>query len=390
MGGAVHQRPERRAPIAVDRLIEKAQGDAYAIACALIPNGYNDRRDHPSARFDVDAPQGRGSSVWMIIRGRAPLTWKHVRTGQGGGVLDAIVYFGKARSKPEAVDWLLRWFGETGRPAARRDPAGEQKVGVPGSQARGHKKAAAPSDPAKVAAFAHGLWLSGSPLPGTPGEAYLRARGADIRRLPRCPGALRFHPHVRVERGSEQHFPAILAKVDGADGATITAHRIFLQQRPDGSWGKAPIAKPKRWVSSPAGGMVRLWRGEKFDTTTGEISLGRRWQDLFLRPDWAAEETLVVTEGLENGLALAIADQSRRVAAGLSLTFLDKLVLPPGLGRLILFGDDDEKEGTREQLWRAADALYRRRDEGGCRNIEVVQPDPGMGDALEILARGAA
>lgn len=380
---------ERRASITIDELIAKAQADARAIACELIPYGYDDRRSSPTARFDVDAPTGRGSSVWMILRGKAPLTWRHVAAGRGGGVLDAIQYFGKANTKAEAVEWLLRWFGIDGRKelrhVGRSDLDAEEKrrkAAGGGARANGVRD----SDPARLAAWAHGLFLSAQPLPGTPGERYFAQRGADIRRLGRAPGCLRFHPGIK-EPETERLYPAVVAKVDGADGNTITVHRIFLDLLEDGTVQKAAgLRKPKKWGSTPWGGLVRLWRGCYTDPKTGEIDEsrpGRRWQDLWERPDWAALETITITEGIENGLALALADPSRRVAAGLSLTFLDKIVLPPGLGELVLFGDDDEDPKTRAQLEHAAEALYRQ-----CKNIRIAQPAPGQGDALEIYARG--
>ena len=99
------------------------------------------------------------------------------------------------------------------------------------------------------------LFALGRPVPGTPAETYLRARGITARLdWP----ALRFHPSVWY-RESEAHpreaWPALLAAVTDPAGTITGIQRSWLDRT---GTAKAPIADPRRALGHLLGNGVRF------------------------------------------------------------------------------------------------------------------------------------
>jgi hypothetical protein len=99
------------------------------------------------------------------------------------------------------------------------------------------------------------LFRAGRPVPGTPAEAYLRARGITAKLdWP----ALRYHPSVyyRARPDAElELWPALLAAVTDLDGTITGVQRTWLdRERP----AKAPFADPRRALGYLLGNGVRF------------------------------------------------------------------------------------------------------------------------------------
>lgn len=82
---------------------------------------------------------------------------------------------------------------------------------------------------------------------------------------------------------AREHAPAMLAAIRAHDGTLLTTHCTYLARRPDGSWGKAPYAKPKLVVCSYGPGFVRLGPdaddmvgGEGLESSLSAMQLYRR------------------------------------------------------------------------------------------------------------------
>ena len=143
------------------------------------------------------------------------------------------------------------------------------------------------------------LFRAGRPLPGTPAEAYLRARGITGRLdWP----ALRYHPSVYYREAEDaplESWPALLAAVTDLDGNITGIQRTWLDpRRPD----KAPLADPRRALGHLLGNGVRFGK---------------------------AADILAAGEGIETMLALKSVLPSLPVIAGLSANHLAALDLPP-------------------------------------------------------------
>lgn len=92
-------------------------------------------------------------------------------------------------------------------------------------------------------------------------------------------------------------------------------------------------------LGAVAGGAIRLWRGAS----------GKPLRDA------AEDEEIVIGEGIETCLSIAIACPELRVLAAVSLANLGRVALPPQISRVILAADNDGAEPPRRALQRAVE-----------------------------------
>ncbi|HJU16782.1 MAG TPA: toprim domain-containing protein [Stellaceae bacterium] len=196
------------------------------------------------------------------------------------------------------------------------------------------------------------LFRAGRPIPGTPAEAYLRARGIFG---PLDWPVLRFHPAAWCRESPDsprRSWPALLAAVTDPAGAITGLLRTWLDPlRP----AKAPIADPRRALGHLLGNGVR------FGT---------------------AVDTLAAGEGIETVLALKTVLPLLPMVAGLSANHLAALAFPPAPRRLYVARDNDAA-GRR--------ATERLRERGEAAGIEVRDLVPVHGDFnLDLCRLGPA
>lgn len=167
---------------------------------------------------------------------------------------------------------------------------------------------------------AQALWFEASLIGGTIAETYLRERGI----ICALPDTLRYHPEAW--HLSRRRLPALIARVDGADGFAV--HRTYLRQ--DGK-GKAVVEPKKVMLGAVKGGAVRL---------TG------------------ARGPLVVAEGIETALSLAsgILRGPAIIWAALSTSGIPglRLLNIPGCLIVATDGDDAGKSAGQALADRAA------------------------------------
>lgn len=179
------------------------------------------------------------------------------------------------------------------------------------------------------------LWLSAAPLVGSVAETYLRvARGLDLQALPkgprggaRVPGVLRCLPSHRHQE-TYKDLPCMIAGcVDYAleEPRIRAVHRTWL--KPDGS-GKADVEPQRKVWPSFAGLVIPIWKG------ANNLSIGET-NKLGIR------ETLVLTEGIEDGLTAALADPSHRVWAMISLGNMANVPIPECIDGIIVHRQND-------------------------------------------------
>ena len=211
------------------------------------------------------------------------------------------------------------------------------------------------------------LFLAGRPVPGTPAEAYLRARGITG---PLDWPALRYHPSVYYRATAVaplQIWPALLAAVSDLEGNITGIQRTWLDPRRS---TKAPLADPRRALGHLLGNGVRFGTMEPAPAQAGDI--------------------LVAGEGVETMLALKSVLPSLPVIAGLSANHLAALDLPPAPGsgpgqasllRLYVARDNDAA-GLK-----AANLL---RERGLAAGLEIRELVPVNGDFnLDLCRLGA-
>ena len=191
------------------------------------------------------------------------------------------------------------------------------------------------------------LAMPAVPVGGEAG-AYDRVEAArrlwrSCRAIRRCRfPALRFHPALNYrDRRGFRRLPALVAAVDGDDGAIDGIHRTWLDPNAP---AKAAVTSPRKALGHVHGRAVRF---------------GSRHR-----------RTLLVGEGIETVLSLVTAVPAIPAAAALSAGSLGAFAPPSGLARLVIAPDNDTEGG------RAAQRLRRR-----CRNLSiptaVIVPERG-------------
>ncbi len=313
-------------------LARRLARDAEAVCRHYLSNGH--RQGHYWVIGDVMNTPGRSLYVRLTGPESSPGVagkWTDAATGEHGDLLDLIRLNRNLRDLGAAMDEARRFLALTSPP-------------IPSPTKLGHMPSAAGGS----SEAARRLFAAGRPLPITPAEAYLRARGITGRLdWP----ALRYHPSIHyraTEDAPLQIWPALLAAVTDIDGNITGIQRTWLD--PDRA-AKAPLADPRRALGRLLGNGVRFGK---------------------------AADILAAGEGVETMLALKSVLPSLPVIAGLSANHLAALDLPPALRRLYVARDNDAA-GLR--------AVERLRERGIAAGIEIRELVPVYGDFNLDLCR---
>jgi len=170
-------------------------------------------------------------------------------------------------------------------------------------------------------------WREATPLRAPAAKrlvaAYLRGRRIDPARAMHALGReARIHPALPYLDGDGQclgRWPALLTVVRDARGRAVTVHRTYLEERSDGTVGKAPVPKPKK--------LYPIAEGEQL--SGGAIRLGK-----------PRAGVLGVTEGLETALAVTEAT-GLPTWPTLSASLLGVFAPPEGVHTVVVWADRD-------------------------------------------------
>lgn len=295
-----------------------------SLVLELLPAGKRE-----GAEWRVGSLAGEpGRSLGVHLHGARAGVWADFASGETGDALDlvaAVLYRGDKR---QALVWARRWLGLDATlpgPAIRREPALEQAVD---------------RDEAGRRSAALRIFLTAQPtITNTPAAEYLRARGIDLAELARQPRALRFHPAL-YNMESRREWPALVAACTDAHGNHVATHRTWLVRASDGRWTKAPLRHPKMTLGRLNGATIRLWRGAS----------GKSLRQM------PSGEPVVIGEGIETCLSIAVACPELRVLCGVSLANMGRIVLPATATVVILAADNDgDNSAARQGLQRAID-----------------------------------
>ena len=365
----------------------------------LLPLGKRRGRDWQEA---ATAQGGLGDSFMVCVHGPKAGVWAHHAAGKKGDILALVGYLKTGDDVGEAVKWARDWLGWGAGTTPRQD-ANQARVAAERAAMR---QAEAEAEGEQRRRRARALWLEGERrLSGTPVETYLEGRGIDLDRLAAHsggvqPSALRHHPRLQypweIDGKRGWTFPALVAAVTAPaqspsdPGRFLAIHQIFLSER-DGRVGKAAVEEPKLSYASIRGGAVFVWRGQHLNRRTGELDYGLKLAELIRRG--AADEdeqTLVVTEGIEDALTIAQASPRRRVWAGISVGSLASLQIPSVLSRIVFAVDNDPEvlirpdgETIRHPARVARDAAIAAWQRQGKR-VFIAAPPAGVKDMNEL------
>lgn len=335
-------------------------GRMFDLARELAPDGRRQGRYWMARNPTRD--DRRAGSFWITVDGPMAGAWKDAATDEKGDVLGLISYTMKIDQFPAVLKWARGWLGIDEMPEAQRRQAREDAVAR-----RRRAEADAAVELARSRRQALAIWLDArADLSGSPVERYLAGRGIAMGALAQPPRALRCGQRFHRENGGE--WPAMIACMTGPDDTLWALHTTFLAR--DGS-GKAPVDPPRKIWPSFSGACVRLAKGE-----TG------------LAPRRAAEQglldTLVICEGIEDGLSIALACPELRVWAAGSLGNLANVMLPQCAAEVVVAADNDwGKPAAEAQLDKALAALAAQG-----RRVSVARSPIGkdLNDALRGIS----
>lgn len=336
------------------------QSSIVSLAQKLVPNGTrngkwwvacNPTRDDAKASFGIG------------LTG-VPGAWCDFATGDKGDVFDLIAYIQnypsmKVDVKP-TLDWAREFLGLDGAPP----PVVEARIKAAKADADKRAKEAAETA-AKKMRRAKAIYLDAkkAQFDLTPAAIYLAGRGLDVRQLSRLPGCLGYVPEMWHSETNTK-WPVMIAGFTNNAGETIAVHRTFL--RPDGS-GKAPVTPQRKIWPSFEGAAIRLWRGESGLSIDAAAKQGLR-------------ETLVLVEGVEDGLAVALSAPQYRVWCAGSLANIANIKIPECVDEVIVCADNDwGKKQAQQLLDRGVEALISQTVK-----VKVARSNRGkdMNDAL--------
>lgn len=201
------------------------------------------------------------------------------------------------------------------------------------------------------------------PIEGTPALKYLQNRipGLDLRWL--NTESFRFHPslyHFDEENSRKSFLPALLAKVKNAAtaGDAVSLHRYYITK--DGFKAKVSPSQVKKMMSAT----VEKIHGESILINTAP-----------------ACEVVIVSEGLENGLAWVMATQNRiPVYSAMNCGNLEHFNWPAGTKAILIAADHDQvnpKTGLRPGTHHAM-LLKKRAVDAGLMAVVKVPPTQGI------------
>jgi hypothetical protein len=310
-----------------------------------------------------------GRSMSICIAGPRAGLWADFSAGMKGDALDlagAVLGLDKAA----AWRWGLRRLGYT--------PPGD----APGTQAAPptppppdttQQDQAAAADAERRQRQARAIFAEAEPLtPASPPALYAKMRGMDLAELGRVPRALRYHPALWCSEAGAA-LPALIGAIMSLDGTLQGVHRIWLAPDPSaGTWRKAPLISPKKALGSVTGGCIPIWRG------TAAAPLREA-------PEGGA---VVLCEGIEDALAIALLAPELRVLAVVSLANMASVALPASIATVILAADNDAPGSP------AALALQRAVDAHAAagRDVRIARSPTGkdFADALAASTEGDA
>jgi hypothetical protein len=271
-------------------LARRLSTHAQAVCECYLPNG------RKAGRYWLvgDVMNTKGQSLHVRLTGPsygpgAAGKWTDEATGEHGDLLDLIRINRGLDYFPALRDEVLSFLSE---PAHLTNPV---------------REAVKPNS--RVAAKR--LFAMAKPVTGTLAETYLAARGLVFASFP---SSLRFHPGCFYRHDAQsilQHWPALLAAVTDGHGDITGLLRTYLAR--DGT-GKAPLTYPRLAMADLNGHAVRFG---------------------------AADDALIVGEGLETMLSVKLALPGLPAAAALTANHLRAFALPPRVKRLYIAADND-------------------------------------------------
>lgn len=321
------------------------------LAQHLAPQGV--MRGHEWIAINPARGDRRPGSFSINVRTGA---WKDFASGEGCGSADGklpglalISYLATKGDFKDAILWAKQWLGLMVGDAAAPAPDPHAAERARAEMEKRHAEEEVAKTRKLNAAFE--IFLNAKHVQdGDPAASYLQSRGIVAAKLPggAWPRSLRYHHGITHPHVAGKHAALIAClSLEGRKNGFGGIHRIYLERQRD-KWVKAFGASgidPKVVLGYQPGASVRIASGAS----------GKKLGDA------PAGEWVHVTEGIEDGLSLAIALPDARVLACFSLASIGQLTLPPQIGGVTIVADNDPADSEAgKQLQRSAEVLAEK------------------------------
>lgn len=334
-----------------------------SLAAELVPDGKK-KGKYWIGRNPRRADEHAGS-FWILLEGQAAGAWRDeagVRGVDDGDVVKLVQYCRGLKDLADTRRECLRWLGWANGAAPEISPAEKARLAAERKAKLDKAEQQEAERRKKGGSNALGLWLKADMLKpdkfvGSLLETYFLSRAIDLssgllaRQRP-LPGALRFfasHDYHTADGEVLEGFPCMAALMSGPAGQAQALHRTWL--RPDGG-GKADLPDPdengarKIW-GPPNGAVIRIAKGAK--NLTPEEAEKR-----------AHKGPLIVTEGIEDALAVTLAMPEHRVWAAGTLGNIGNIPVLPCISTITVCRDNDwEKPQAVKSFERAIAQLKK-------------------------------
>jgi hypothetical protein len=343
----------------------------------LLPDGKRDGRFWLSYN-PVTGDYDRSTPELKVPLNRDIGAWKDWRSGEKGDVIQLISYI-KGLDFKETMRWARDFLGLAQMGAADRR-ALEQRM----RQQRADSDKRSDDDRKRQILAAERLWYEGQ-IVGARSAAeahawgYFLKRGCDLRNVKNLDEATfrfsastewwkgaewRHQGHLRIKTKDGPSFPAVHSAMRGPLGQILSCHVTWLDPILP---AKAPVSPAKMMFGPSKGAMIRLTHGPEG-----------------VPPEMATQATpVVICEGIETGLSLAIAIPEARVWAAGSLSNMGNA--PVGMdcvGAIVVARDNnDGNDQAQKQLAGAIGALT-----AAGKPVQVIASH--VGDDFNDLQRG--
>lgn len=288
-----------------------------------------------SQHFIIGDLDGNPGKSLVFFRGPKAGAWRDYATEEKGDALILIEKQVTGGDRGQAIIWAKQWLGiddenhvtfQARRQTARKHKANNDKAIIEKRE--------------KMWGIAKAIYLNAQvKIVGTMARDYICDRGIDLGAKLFDMRALRFDPECYEAETRDKH-PALIASISVPykDKLMMSIHRTYLRFKDDGTVVKLDVTNPKKVLGDYGGGYIPLWRGQS--------------KKILYKAD--PSEWVVITEGIEDGLSIVMADPSKRVLVAISLGNMGAIKLPNIIKKVILVKDNDENNMAAESSFQAA------------------------------------
>lgn len=281
----------------------------------------------------------RLGSFRICIRGAKQGVWKEFAGDDQGDALELINYclFGNS-NKHAAIQWAKQFLG-----VDNIDSGQLKKVKQDAAKRRDEAAVNEKKEREQRCKFAQRIFFGAeTKIVGTPVENYLLNRGIDFQKLGRLPKAFRYVPACWYSK--DESYPAMVTAITAPNGKFSAVHRTYIYPI-DGKY----VKKDKRVLGDFAGATIRVWRGDT-QASISQLEKG-------LVPETANSRTLILTEGIEDALSVAMACPEYRIWSAISVGNMRNVSIPDCIDTVIICADNDKPDSV------ATDAVMRAAEE---------------------------